>query len=98
MANKYAKYEVTYATATNHCNRETFNTMVMYEVDWQAYRDAARNDYFAKADYVNRLIDSAEHVVGANYYIGPELNKAITDASLQCKEAYHQLIAAIKGR
>ena len=166
MANKYAKYEVTYATATNHCNRETFNTMVearncwnhhqamhdqmkasqiwttvlwsrnttqqakhtvlqaclaytkgkytsdtiarcnlkkgtvmvMYEVDWQAYRDAARNDYFAKADYVNRLIDSAEHIVGTNYYIRPELNKVITDASLQCKEAYHQLIAAIKGR
>ena len=69
--------------------------MVMYEVDWQAYREAARNDYFAKADYVNRLIDSAEHVVD---YLRPELNKVITDASLQCKEAYHQLIAAIKGR
>ena len=70
----------------------------MYEVDWQAYRDAARNDYFAKADYVNRLIDSAEYVVGTNYYIRPELNKVITDASLQSKEAYHQLLAAIKGR
>ena len=69
-----------------------------YEVDWQAYREAARNDYFAKADYVTRLLDSAEHVVGPDNYIGPELNKVITDASLQSKEAFHQLIAVIKGR
>ena len=72
--------------------------MVMYEVDWQEYSDAARNDYYAKADYVNRLIDSAEYVVGTNYYIRPELNKVITDANLQSKEAYYQLIAAVNGR
>ena len=38
MANKYAKYEVTYATATNHCNRETFNTMVEARYCWNHHQ------------------------------------------------------------
>lgn len=38
MANNYAKYEVTYATATNHYNRETFNTMVEARHCWNHHQ------------------------------------------------------------
>ena len=70
MANKYAKYEVTYATATNHCNRETFNTMVEARYCWN-HHQAMYNQLNESLIRPNIVVSAVDNQFAFETYIFP---------------------------